>query len=159
MNNGVDDDKRRIFLEYTCADIQPCGQCEHTNCYRCLAANWMVNGSILSPITGKHCEMAAVEHEFQSKLKKELESMSLFNQSQADCLCNMRDGNIPVLHNQKNCQSGNNPDNPDCLCDVRMMENKSTNDDTIIYDALELIIRQLETLQQSVEELKRMKSS
>lgn len=156
--NGVDDDKRRIFLEYSCDDISPCNQCNNTNCYRCLAANWMINGSILSPITGKHCAMAAIENEFQNKLKEEIEIMSLFSQTSTDCLCNMRDGNIPVMYNQDHCQSGNNPDNPDCLCDVRTVNQTQEPKENIIYDALELIIQQLEDLRQSVEELKRMKS-
>lgn len=155
--NGVDDDKRRMFLEYKPTDIYGCEGCKNTNCYRCLAANWMKNGSVLGSITGMRCKMSSVENKYQQLLKDKVDAMSLKKKAEslkAECLCNMREGNIPVLLEQKNCQSGNNPDNPDCLCDVR------TNDDAVIKertaldditDALVIIIQKLENIEKRLE--------
>lgn len=166
---GIDEELRKMFVEYDEGDIYGCQGCPNNNCYRCLAANWMVNGAIFSTIRNKHCAMTAVEHIFQRKLKEEVEKLGLFNNHNVvkeetdnnlpDCLCNTREGNYPIIHNQENCQSGNNPDNPDCLCDVRVLneEERTSSPETheekidVIMDALELILLKLQEIDKKIK--------
>lgn len=160
--DGVDDDKRRMFLEYKPTDLYGCKDCKNTNCYRCLAANWMTNGSVFGSITGIRCKMSAVENKYQQLLKDKVETMHLekdIKQLQEQCLCNMREGSKPIMHEQQHCQSGNNPDNPSCLCDVRLEDScgdstcndKEQVDINDIADALVIIIQKLENIEKRLE--------
>ena len=167
--NGIDEDKRRMFLEYDNSDFKGCIGCKNNNCYRCLAANWMVNGSIFSSIKNLHCAMTSVEYEYQKKLKEKLIEMGLFQdrhpvqlkkQDLPDCLCNLREGDIPIINNQENCQSGNNPANPNCMCDSRTtseIKEKQVNDVDIIAEALELVINKLVDIENKIDNLGKSK--
>ena len=101
---GVDDSRRRIFLEYSGADL--CGDtCDNYQCYRCLAVNWVANGSIIGQVQGMYCKLMSQDRRVQLRIRKEIEEMGLLN-------LNNNQGNV-------NMRQGNNPDNPACLCDLR----------------------------------------
>lgn len=97
---GVDDDKRRIFLEYQGDDLSCDSDCPHNSCYRCLAVNWISNGSILSQLRGLYCKMMKIDLKYQRMMKKELANMGITNNNapnnqtstdeNVDCLCKYR---------------------------------------------------------------------
>ncbi len=78
---GIDDARRRIFLDYDYRDIDCRKDCDHTNCYRCIAVNYGVNGSILSQVKGNYCKLSYVEKGIQDKVREELEKMGIFKES------------------------------------------------------------------------------
>lgn len=85
---GIDDMKRKIFLEYDAKeDFVGCEECNHNNCYRCLASNYVHKGSMFSQIKNKYCEMMKIDKYFQEKLKEDLMNMGLVNNSEK-CNCN-----------------------------------------------------------------------
>lgn len=85
---GIDDMKRKIFLDYDAKeDLKGCEGCTHNNCYRCLASNYVHRGSMFSQIKGKYCEMMKIDKYYQEKLKEDLIQMGLLNSSQK-CNCN-----------------------------------------------------------------------
>lgn len=126
IDGTLDEDRRKIFLRYEEPDMG-CGDCPNSSCYRCLAANWIKNGSILSQIKGMYCKMSGVEHKYQSMLKDYMEQFNGSNTQDkiAECLCHSRQCSVPqsdlcdIVRNNDFCNSGNNPDNINCLCDVR----------------------------------------
>ncbi|WP_105618488.1 radical SAM/SPASM domain-containing protein [Vallitalea okinawensis] len=102
IDEDIDDSKRRLFLAYDSDDMSCDKDCKHNHCYRCIAVNWVENGSILSQVRGSQCSMAHVEMKFQHDLKEELENMGL-----------------KTPETNVDYRKGNNPNNPDCLCDSR----------------------------------------
>ena len=89
-----------------------------------------------------YCGFMSIDNEFQHRMKQYIEShfsaqgqdscSCCGEESAAECLCNCREcqtptGECDIVHNQEFCQSGNNPDKPDCLCNVNN-ENQCTND-------------------------------
>lgn len=126
FDKRLDEDVRRIWVDYEESDLG-CEPCENKQCYRCLAANWTHNGGMFNQIKGFHCAFAAIDREFQLKLRDEVNKyfndVGEVQQKVTDCLCNCREGiakqGCDVVLNQNNCQSGENPENPDCLGNVR----------------------------------------
>ena len=98
---GINQEKNKIFEMYDCNDLNCDKDCDCFQCYRCIADNWVENGSILASIKGLRCKMSKIERELQKKTKEELKNMGLLN-------TNNQNGNSGI---------GNNPDNPACLCD------------------------------------------
>lgn len=116
LEKGIDYGKVSLFAEYSnddlsCAKADP--DCDAYHCYRCIGENWGQNGSILSTVDmgGVRCKMSKIERNIQVRVRKELEKMGLLNSEKQ----------------QNNFGQGNNPNNPDCLCDSRgtphMLEN------------------------------------
>ena len=135
MEGELDEDRRRIFTQYEEEDIG-CGDCPNTQCYRCLAANYVYNGGLFSQIRGVYCALSGVDNYFQRKLKEALENLGLLSKEAPaetmDCLCNSREGLVKdgcdIVNRQENCQSGNNPDNPGCLCNVNLGNAPANNE-------------------------------
>ena len=142
FDEELDYDKRRMFIEYDNSDIEGCANCNNSQCYRCIAANWTHKGSLFSQMKKLYCGFMSIDNEFQHRMKQYIEShfsaqgqdscSCCGEESAAECLCNCREcqtptGECDIVHNQEFCQSGNNPDNPDCLCNVNN-ENQCTND-------------------------------
>lgn len=75
--DGVDDSKRALFLEYTGKDMSCPSDCECGGCYRCIAVNYQVNGSITSQVRGFYCEMSHIENEMQKKILKVTQDLGL----------------------------------------------------------------------------------
>ena len=96
--DGIDDTRRQIFLNYGNEDMSCPSDCEATHCYRCIAENYQINGSILSQIQGKRCGLSLVEREVQLYVRGKLKDMGLLKKD--------------------NYEVGNNPNNPACLCDM-----------------------------------------
>lgn len=132
--NGMDEMRRKFFLAYDnddldCKKMNP--DCDAYACYRCIAENYLQNGSFLAQTDclGNRCKMSQVERKIQVKIRKELETMGL-------------------LH-PENQRMGNNPNNPACLCDCRgsSCENGLLETDTeVIALALKTILDKLDTL-------------
>ena len=87
---GPDDDKRRLFMEYDGYDLSCPDECTHNGCYRCLAVNWGVRGSILSQKRDKYCKMMKVDEYFQDKLRKIADEKGFNNNNDSGCLCQNR---------------------------------------------------------------------
>lgn len=169
---GIDESKRRLFLDldnsdFSCASIDP--DCDAYGCYRCMGDNLTENGSILSVVDcqGPRCKMSKVERKIQVKIRKELENMGLIQKQQTyavgnnsnnpACLCDVR-----TMDKDINCLPGNNPNNPACLCDARggielsdfskkeckCIEN---NDSDTIALALSFILDKLDTIEKGQE--------
>lgn len=109
LNEGLDEDARRLFLaidnsDFSCATLDP--ECDAYHCYRCMGDNLIENGSILSTVDclGPRCKMSKIERKLQLRVKGELIKMGL-----------LQDNKL----NQEIYTPGNNPNNPDCLCDSR----------------------------------------
>lgn len=75
--NGIDEDKRRLYTEYEDGDMDCKKTCTHKSCYRCIAVNYEVNGSILSQVQGKYCDLMQVDKFYQEKLRAGLIDMGL----------------------------------------------------------------------------------
>lgn len=127
VNEGIlDEDRRKIFIKYEESDLN-CGNCKNTSCYRCLAANWIKNGSMFSQIKGNYCLMSDVERKYQEKIKNMINNNTITKKEEDICLCNSREtmhempnNECDIVKNNNFCNSGNNPDNINCLCDTRM---------------------------------------
>lgn len=123
LDNGIDESRRKMYLEYdesdmSCSKDDP--KCDAYQCYRCIADNWVVNGNFLSQIRGHRCSMSKVERKIHLKVREELSKMGLLNKNEfkagnrrnnSACLCNLGGPNGEN-------QTGNNPNNPACLCDL-----------------------------------------
>lgn len=106
---GIDEASREIFVKYDNEDMscsKECPDCDAYQCYRCIADNWAMNGSIFSQIRGYRCEMSLVERKLHLKLREELTKMGLLDKD------NFNSNGV-----------GNNPNNPNCLCDMRTNDN------------------------------------
>lgn len=101
---GVDEDRRRVFSLYEDEDLSCGTSCDFTKCYRCIGSNYVFKGSMFSQIKDNYCKLMKIDQYFQEKIKREVEEMGL-------------------MKNQDQYQPGNNPDNPDCLCDSRGTQN------------------------------------
>lgn len=153
LDTGIDELKRSLFLHYdnndlSCAKLDP--ECDAYHCYRCVGENWEQNGSILSTVAcgGIRCKMSKIERSIQLKIKEELNKMGLLNNN-----------------NQQSAQQGNNPNNPDCLCDSRNAsgtsenqqvckcgnEYEGTENEETIALALKTILNKLDTLEKGQE--------
>lgn len=75
--SGINDDKRKPFLELTNESMSCPTKCECYNCYRCLGANWVKNGDITKQIQGYYCEMVHIENEICEYMKEKAQELSL----------------------------------------------------------------------------------
>jgi radical SAM protein with 4Fe4S-binding SPASM domain len=67
--NGIDDAKRRLFLDYGSSDLTCDKDCKAVTCYRCVAANMEKNGSPLNQIRDLYCTMSKKEAEVLQDLR------------------------------------------------------------------------------------------
>lgn len=73
--NGIDDNKRMMYLKYDGTDINCFKKgCENHNCYRCLAENYDATGSIINCKFDYRCEMSSIEHRLIANINKILKS-------------------------------------------------------------------------------------
>lgn len=139
---GIDDLRRKIFMMYDNTDLscfKENPECDAYGCYRCIAEYWMSNGSILSITRGPRCRMSQVERKIQLKVREELVKMGLLNGQHQDT------------------RQGNNPNNPDCLCDSRGGMDRESNankcgcgessDNDVIAFALKTVLDKLDTIE------------
>jgi len=146
--DGVDDDKRRIFLEYDSFDLTCPSSCDHGACYRCFASNYQNRGSMLSQIRGYYCSMMKIDQKYERMLKEELFKMGLLNgenmNHNPNCLCDSR-GDQNVCHKECNgecqgecgneyCQDGCH----DCHCGSEDQHIKSQWQDKVCNSEFEI---------------------
>mgnify|MGYP000327046117 CR=1 FL=1 len=73
--DGVDNEARRIFVEYDDEDFEGCQGCDHVHCFRCIAHNFDNRGCFLSIPGGIYCDMMRVDKELQDELKAYVEEI------------------------------------------------------------------------------------
>lgn len=162
---GIDEDRRSLFIEYdnddlTCAKEVP--DCDAYGCYRCIADNWVENGSILSVIRGVRCKMSFVERKIQLKMREELQSMGLMNKegkekldichpdydSGETCKCNLGG---PALSNEYDTVQGAEQDGHICRCDDisgdDLQESVSVSESQVLAEALHQILEKIDTIE------------
>lgn len=167
---GLDEEKRKPFVKYRSSDLTCDKDCKNVNCYRCIAANFVYNGDMLNQIKGNYCKLMSVDKMYQDFLYNDAKNLGLINENpncEYECLCNCREGSsldgCDIVHRQEVCESGNNPDNPNCLCDVRSNEhqcncgnennyNLQDFEDTVSL-ALNIILEKLENIENKLEKL------
>lgn len=76
--SGINDSKRRIFLEYDQKDMNCPADCDNVSCYRCIAVNYQVNGSIISQVRGNYCRLSKIDRETILYIRGVLKDMGLF---------------------------------------------------------------------------------
>ena len=145
---GVDDDKRRIFLKYenddmSCHKTNP--DCDAYQCYRCIADNWVTNGSMLSQIQGPRCDMSKIERKIQVEIKEEITKMGLLNSactgqqnhdSGDGCRCNL---GAPRCDNHDNGDA--------CRCNLGSPPVLNQEDGDKIAIILKLILDKIQNLE------------
>lgn len=82
--DGVDDDARRIFLEYSSEDLDCPRDCDHGACFRCIAVNHTVNGNMFSQVRGHYCDMMKQDQRCQKKAKEAIDKMGLTSNREPD---------------------------------------------------------------------------
>ncbi len=157
--SGLDEEKRRPYVEYTRHDLQCNHECKNNNCYRCIAVNFVKNHDIFKQITGAYCDLMSVDKKYQDKLEAEIKELGLIRQEDRcqDCLCNSRecyDANTScdVVKRQSVCESGNNPYNPNCLCDAMPPQQPSQFEETVAL-ALQVILSELAEIKETLAQI------
>ena len=108
--NGVDDHKRRFFIEYDGRDFTQCEKCPHEHCYRCLAQSYDTRGSMMAIAGSEYCKLMLIDHKIQQEIKGEAGYMLNKNvpETNNECLCNLRSeaGNNDYTKGEKKCNCG-----------------------------------------------------
>jgi hypothetical protein len=167
VDSGINEEARKLYVEYTCDDIRCDHNCENSNCYRCIAVYFGYNHDILEPITGMYCKLMSVDKKYQDMLEQLACDLGLVNYDEThplgNCLCNSREsgctGNAcDIVTRQSVCESGNNPDNPDCMCDVAPMRTeKFTRFEDTMATAMQVVLEELEEIKGMIADLKAKK--
>lgn len=124
--DGIKDDLRKDCISY-CTDDMDCGDCDHHSCYRCIAVNWIVNGSILKQVKGNYCKMSYINKEINDKTRELLVAEGLIE----------KDFNLNYRTNQNK--------------NDKYFEENAIN---IISKALQLVISQLDEIKKENIEIK-----
>lgn len=170
LDGNLDEDVREKYLSYTSACIDCPSNCEVNNCYRCIAVNRQVNGDILKQVHGYYCDLMKIDKKYQDELKVFLRDGGYLGpqpvqEECGECLCNAREGSsaggCDIVNRQSVCESGNNPDNPNCLCDINdiaapIVGAKDVHEsdfEEVSTLALQLILQEIKELKQKVAEM------
>ncbi|MBU5483465.1 radical SAM protein [Clostridium sp. MSJ-11] len=78
--NGIDLEKIKPYKDYTCDNMSCDKKCEHYNCYRCIATNWVHNGDMLQQIQGCYCKMSLIDKKYTDKMKVDLIELGLYKE-------------------------------------------------------------------------------
>ena len=78
--NGINKDKIKLYRDFTCDDMSCPKECDHYNCYRCIATNWVYKGDMLNQIQGIYCKMQKLEKEFTDNMKKQLIKLNMYEE-------------------------------------------------------------------------------
>lgn len=87
--NGVDIQKKLIWDEYDANDIIGCFDCNHYNCYRCIAENYEQYGNPFKQIKNLHCEFMLIDLKYQNLIKKEIKQMGLLKNDNENNECDV----------------------------------------------------------------------
>lgn len=77
---GIDLEKISPYKDYTCDDMTCDKKCDHYNCYRCIATNWVHNGNMLNQIQGYYCQMSLIDKKYTDRMKTELLDLGLYKE-------------------------------------------------------------------------------
>lgn len=108
LEEGVQDDQRMLFVDYSSANLfgdKSCESCANKRCYTCIAANYAANGNMLIGFPG-YCKLSRAEDEIRIALSLRLEKAGVHRSpfsngsNKKSCSCNS-DGN-------HECSCGNN---------------------------------------------------
>lgn len=159
-------DARKKYLEYNSECLDCPKDCPANNCYRCIAVNFQYNGDILKQIHGTYCDLMKIDKKYQDELKSFLQKEHFVNietDQQYDCLCNSREckertDGCDIVNHQSVCESGNNPDNPSCLCDIDnsqqyMQDNKNSEFEETASMAMQIMLHELQDIKKGVNDL------
>jgi radical SAM protein with 4Fe4S-binding SPASM domain len=75
--DGADNDRLRMFQCFDNSDLTNCLGCNHSNCYRCVAANYEKFKTPFTQIRDNYCEMMKIDAKYQNKILEEINTMSL----------------------------------------------------------------------------------
>lgn len=76
LDIGIDELSRKIFMDYDARyEMVGCKDCDHSGCYRCIAANYVNNGYMLYQTRDFYCEMMKMDKIYQVKMKEVAEKM------------------------------------------------------------------------------------
>jgi uncharacterized protein len=75
----IDEQKLLIFKNYDHTDLSCPTDCDHFNCYRCIASNYQYNGSIFIQTRKNYCKLMKIDQFWQKKLAEEMKNMGVFN--------------------------------------------------------------------------------
>lgn len=145
--------------------------CEVNSCYRCMAVNFQYNGDITKQVKGLYCDMMRVDKKYQNEIKTFVQNLGLINfnnESDNNCLCNSREcsdcTDCDIVNRQEICESGNNPENPGCMCDIDSgWPNNTQQNNVNSYSsdfeetcalAFQVILQELKDIKQEVKELR-----
>ena len=71
---GVKSSKKLIWNKYDNKDMIGCNDCDHLNCYRCIAENYEKYENPFKQIKDYHCDFMKIDQKYQHKLKQILEN-------------------------------------------------------------------------------------
>lgn len=108
LEEGIQDDQRMLFVDYSSANLfgdKSCESCNNKRCYTCIAANYAANGNMLIGFPG-YCKLSRAEDEIRIDLSLRLEKAGVHRSpfsngvSKKSCSCDS-DGS-------HECSCGNN---------------------------------------------------
>lgn len=160
LDKKIHEENRKKYVKYTSSCIDCPDDCEVNNCYRCIAVNRQVNGNILKQVKGHYCDLMKVDKKYQNMLRDFLSTTGMLGPLESEhnaCLCNLREGNgnsrgCDIVNQQSVCESGNNPDNPDCLCDVGAPRYSNDFEETMTL-AMQVVLQELKDIKRKLAEL------
>lgn len=129
LETGIDEQRRKMFLDYdnkdmSCSIEKP--DCECFGCYRCIADNWIATGSFLTQIRGPRCSMSHVERKYQLMIREELRKMGIRdgmgNNNNGNCKCDVREGGDACkcdVRESENCACNGRDSGDACKCNAR----------------------------------------
>lgn len=98
--DGIDEEKRKPFLDYTSNDMSCPSSCTHKDCYRCIATNWTVNGNMLKQVRNNYCAMSKIDEKYINKMYEKLKELGMSTERN-------NKNNSNVNNNQKAYQNEN----------------------------------------------------
>jgi len=163
MDGKIDEKAREQYITYTSPCIDCPSNCEVNNCYRCIAVNRQVNGDILKQVKGHYCDLMKIDNKYQVELREFLMKSGMLGPQQREssdeiCLCNVRESSnitegCDIVNKQSVCESGNNPNNPDCLCDVAPMQAHGDEFEETMTLAIQIMLGELKDIKQKLSDL------
>lgn len=161
LDGKIDEMARKQYVEYTSSCIDCPSNCETDNCYRCIAVNRQVNGDILKQVKGHYCDLMKIDNKYQKELRDFLSSSGMLGPQETNneiCLCNVRESNgvtegCDIVNKQSVCESGNNPNNPDCLCDAAPTQVRGDEFEETMTLAMQIILQELKDIKKKLSDL------
>mgnify|MGYP006427333645 CR=1 FL=1 len=152
----INESKRRVYLEYDNSSLSCPTDCSHDNCYRCIAANYVKNGSLFEQIRGRYCEMMRIDEEYQHKMRELVIDLGMAKRSQ---LYPQENGNSCSIDSScgDDCQCGNGDGS--CGDNGNSHNRPSRNqvtDNQILAKGIKQVMLNQENIKNELKEIKQM---